>query len=208
MSDVAAAGRLIRSCWVLLRADVLIPREVDPVLPPSARLMARTLRIFAGPASRDGRPGQRLAKAFEHLGPATIKLGQVLSTRADIFGREFADDLGRLKDQLPPFPTAVAKAAIAETLGQPVESLFTEFSEPIAAASLAQAHAATLKDGRKVAVKVLRPGVERRVANDLEMLALAARLTERFVEPARRLEPVGAIATVARSMTLELDLRL
>jgi len=208
MNDVAATGRLIRSCWVLLRADVLIPREVDPILPPSARAVARTLRIFAGPTSREGRPGQRLAKAFERLGPATIKLGQVLSTRADIFGREFADDLGRLKDQLPPFPTAVAKAAIAETLGQPVESLFTEFSEPIAAASLAQAHAATLKDGRKVAVKVLRPGVERRVANDLEMLALAARLTERFVEPARRLEPVGAIATVARSMTLELDLRL
>jgi ubiquinone biosynthesis protein len=208
MNDVAAGGRLIRSCWVLLRADVLIPREVDPILPPSVRAVARTLRIFAGPTAREGRPGQRLAKAFEHLGPATIKLGQVLSTRADIFGREFADDLGRLKDQLPPFPTAVAKAAIAETLGQPVESLFTEFSEPIAAASLAQAHAATLKDGRKVAVKVLRPGVERRVANDLEMLALAARLTERFVEPARRLEPVGAIATVARSMTLELDLRL
>ena len=208
MNDVAAAGRLIRSCWVLLRADVLIPREVDPVLPPSVRAVARTLRIFAGPTSRDGRPGQRLAKAFEGLGPATIKLGQVLSTRADIFGREFADDLGHLKDQLPPFPTAVAKATIADTLGQPVESLFTEFSEPIAAASLAQAHSARLADGRKVAVKVLRPGIERRVANDLEMLALAARLAERFVEPARRLEPVGAIATVARSMTLELDLRL
>ena len=208
MNDVAATGRLIRCCWVLLRADVLIPREVDGVLPPSVRAVARTLRLFAGPSSREGRPGQRLAKAFERLGPATIKLGQVLSTRADIFGREFADDLGRLKDQLPPFPTAVAKATIAETLGQPVESLFVEFGEPIAAASLAQAHAATLKDGRKVAVKVLRPGVERRVANDLEMLDLAARLTERFVEPARRLQPVGAIATVARSMTLELDLRL
>ena len=209
MNDVAAASRLIRSCWVLLRADVLIPREVDPILPPSVRAVARTLRIFAGPASREGRPGQRLAKAFEGLGPATIKLGQVLSTRADIFGREFADDLGHLKDQLPPFPTAVAKAAIAATLGQSVESLFTDFSEaPIGAASLAQAHSATLADGRKVAVKVLRPGVERRVAQDLEMLALAARLTERFVEPARRLEPSAAIATVARSMTLELDLRL
>jgi ubiquinone biosynthesis protein len=208
MNDVAATGRLIRCCWVLLRADVLIPREVDPILPPSVRAVAKTLRLFAGPASRDGRPGQRLAKAFEHLGPATIKLGQVLSTRADIFGRQFADDLGRLKDQLPPFPTAEAKAAIAATLEQPVESLFTEFSEPIAAASLAQAHSARLADGRKVAVKVLRPGVERRVARDLEMLALAARLTERYVEPARRLQPSAAIATVARSMTLELDLRL
>ena len=209
MSDIAAAGRLIRSCWMLLRADVLIPREVDTILPPSARVVAKTLRIFAGPEARAGRPGQRLARAFENLGPATIKLGQVLSTRADIFGREFADDLGRLKDQLPPFPTPVARAAIAATLDRPVESLFIEFSEtPIGAASLAQAHSARLADGRKVAVKILRPGIERRVAGDLEMLALAARLTERFVEPARRLNPVAAIATVARSMTLELDLRL
>ena len=209
MSDLTAFGRLVGACWVLIRADVLIPRELDPILPPSVRAGARALRLFAGPQARQGRPGERLAHAFEHLGPATIKLGQVLSTRADIFGRQFADDLGRLKDQLPPFPTDQAKAAIALTLDRSIESLFTDFSEvPLGAASLAQAHSATLADGRKVAVKVLRPGVERLVARDLEMLALAARLAERTGPVARRLEPKALIATVARSMTLELDLRL
>ncbi len=180
MSDLTAFGRLVGACWALLRADVLIPKELDPILPPTVRGVARTLRLFAGPEARKGRPGERLAHAFEHLGPATIKLGQVLSTRADIFGRPFADDLGRLKDQLPPFPTAQAKAAIALTLDRPIEELFTDFSEPIGAASLAQAHSAKLADGRKVAVKVLRPNIERLVARDLEMLALAARLAERF----------------------------
>ncbi|MBV9512272.1 MAG: 2-polyprenylphenol 6-hydroxylase [Caulobacteraceae bacterium] len=208
MSDVSAFARLVGAGWVLVRADLLIPRELDPMLPPSVRGGARLLRLFCGPQARQGRPGERLARAFERLGPATIKLGQVLSTRADIFGKEFADDLGRLKDRLPPFPTVVARAAIAQTLDRPVESLFTEFSDPIGAASLAQAHAATLTDGRKVAVKVLRPGVERLVAKDLEMLALAARIIERLAPPARRLEPKALIATVSRSMTLELDLRL
>jgi ubiquinone biosynthesis protein len=209
MSDLTAFGRLVGAGWVLIRADVLIPRELDPILPPSVRAGARALRLFAGPQARRGRPGERLAHAFERLGPATIKLGQVLSTRADIFGRQFADDLGRLKDQLPPFPTSDAKAAIALTLDRPIESLFTDFSEtPIGAASLAQAHSAVLADGRKVAVKVLRPGVERLVALDLEMLALAARMAERTGAAARRLEPRALIATVARSMTLELDLRL
>jgi len=208
MSDLTAFARLVGACWVLVRADALIPRELDPALPPTVRGVARSLRLFAGPAARAGRPGQRVAHAFEHLGPATIKLGQVLSTRADIFGRQFVDDLGRLKDQIPPFPTQDAKAAIALTLEQPIEALFTEFSEPIGAASLAQAHSAVLADGRRVAVKVLRPGIERLVASDLEMLAMAARLIERFAPVVRRLEPRALVATVARSMTLELDLRL
>ena len=208
MSDLRAFARLISAGWVLIRADALIPREVDPVLPPSVRGAARLMRLLSGPQARQGRPGERLAHAFERLGPATIKLGQVLSTRADIFGKTFADDLGRLKDRLPPFPTAVARAAIAKTLDREIDTLFLDFSEPIGAASLAQAHAATLADGRKVAVKVLRPGIERLVVKDLEMLGLAARLIERLAPPARRLEPKALIATVARSMMLELDLRL
>jgi ubiquinone biosynthesis protein len=207
MSDVAAFGRLAGAAWVLVRADVLIPREIDPLLPPSVRGTARLLRLFSGPQARAGRPGQRLATALERLGPVTIKLGQVLSTRADIFGAEFAGDLSGLKDQLPPFPTSVAKAAVAATLGVPADSLFTTFEAPIAAASLAQAHPATLADGRKVAVKVLRPGIEQRVARDLAMIALAARLIERHVPPARRLEPVALSDTVTRVLQLELDLR-
>jgi ubiquinone biosynthesis protein len=208
MSDVAAFGRLIAAGWVLARADALVPREIDDLLAPQARLGARALRLLAGPEARTGRPGERLAGALERLGPVAIKLGQVLSTRADIFGAPFAEDLSRLKDQLPPFPTAAARAVIDAALGRPADDLFLAFGEPIAAASLAQAHPATLADGRRVAVKVLRPGVDLRVARGLEVMALAARLVERWVPPARRLEPRALVETVARSMRMELDLRL
>jgi ubiquinone biosynthesis protein len=208
MSDIAAFGRLVAAAWALVRADALVPRELDDSLPPSARMAAGSLRLFSGGQARRGRPGERLAGALERLGPVAIKLGQVLSTRADIFGRPFAEDLSRLKDQLAPFPTPVARKVIAASLGQPVERLFATFGEPIAAASLAQAHPATMADGRRVAVKVLRPGIDRRVARDIEVMALAARLIERFIPPARRLEPKALVATVARSLQLELDLRL
>jgi ubiquinone biosynthesis protein len=208
MSDLAAFGRLLAVGWVLIRADALVPREIDDQLPPSARMAARAARVFSGRAARAGRPGERLAHALERLGPATIKLGQVLSTRADIFGRVFADDLSRLKDQLAPFPTEQARAVIAASLGRPAEALFASLDPPIAAASLAQAHPAVMTDGRRVAVKVLRPGIEARVGRDIEMMMLAARLIERWIAPARRLEPVALAATVARSLNLELDLRL
>jgi ubiquinone biosynthesis protein len=207
MSNAAAFGRLIAAGWVLVRADALIPREIDPLLPPSARALARTLRLFSGPQARRGRPGERLAHAFERLGPVTIKLGQVLSTRADIFGRSFAEDLSKLKDQLPPFPTDVAKAEVVASLDRPLASIFAEFGEPIAAASIAQAHPARLLDGRRVAVKVLRPGIELRIGRDVEVLRLAAALVERHVPPARRLEPVLLVETAARVLELELDLR-
>jgi ubiquinone biosynthesis protein len=208
MSRPAAFARLIGAGWVLVRADALIPREIDHILPPSALFAARTLRILSGPRARQGRPGERLARALEHLGPAAIKLGQVMSTRADIFGRVFADDLGRLKDQLAPFSTETAKDVISATLDMPLDALFTSFGEPIAAASLAQAHPATMIDGRRVAVKVLRPGIERRVARDIETLGLAAGWIEAAVPLTRRLEPKALAATVARSLELELDLRL
>jgi ubiquinone biosynthesis protein len=206
--DITAAVRLLVAGWVLARYDALVPREADPLLPPSVRLAAKVVRLASGPEARRGRPGERLARAFEKLGPAAIKLGQLLSTRADIFGTEFAEDLGHLKDRLAPFPLAQAEAVVAASLGRPLRSLFVTFEEPVAAASLAQAHRATLVDGRKVAVKVLRPGVERRVAADIRAAALAARLADRLVPAARRLEPVAFVATVARSMELELDLRL
>ncbi len=207
MSDWGAFARLIGAGWRLARADALIPREVEPWLPGQARLLGRFLRLFAGPQAREGRPGERLARTLEQLGPVSIKLGQVMSTRADIFGRDFAEDLGRLKDRLEPFPTDLAKAEVARSLGRPLEDLFSAFEAPVAAASLAQAHPARLLDGRKVAVKVLRPRVERRVVQDIQTLALAARIAEGLGPEARRLEPRALASTVARSLQLELDLR-
>jgi ubiquinone biosynthesis protein len=208
MSDLAAFGRLVAAGWVLVRADALAPREIAPLLPPSAGLAARILRLFAGPEARQGRPGERLATALEKLGPAAIKLGQLLSTRADIFGEAFTTDLARLKDNLAPFPTEIAKVEVAKGLAKPAEALFMRFDEPVAAASIAQAHPAILHDGRKVAVKVLRPDIELRVARDSEVLRLAARLVEAVAPPARRLEPRALVETVAESLRLELDLRM
>ena len=208
MGAFGAFGRMTGAAWVLVRNDALLPRELDGLYPSPVGGIAKTLRLFAGKAARQGRPGERLARSLEGMGPVAIKLGQLLSTRGDFFGREFAEDLSRLKDRLPAFPTAVARAEVERALGRTVESLYAEFGEPLAAASLAQAHEARLLDGRKVAVKVLRPGIERRVADDAEGLALAARLIHRWIPPARRLEPVGFADTVIRATELELDLRL
>jgi ubiquinone biosynthesis protein len=165
------------------------------------------LRIFAGPQARRGRPGERLAATFEKLGPAAIKMGQLLSTRGDIFGQTFAQDLALLKDRLPPFPLEVAKAEIEHQLNRPISAVFAEFGPPVAAASLAQAHPVVMLDGRRAATKVLRPGVEQRVALDIETMHLAGRILEHMGPEARRLEPRQLVATVARSLQLELDLR-
>lgn len=205
--DLSAFLRLVAAGWTLVRADALLPREIDTVLPPAVRTLARVLRLFAGRRAREGRPGERLARALEGLGPVSIKLGQVLSTRADIFGAVFAQDLSRLKDALPPFPTGLARAEVTRELGKPVDELFPVFGDAVAAASLAQAHEAVMADGRRVAVKVLRPGIEARVAADCRVLLMAATLVERLVPLARRLEPLAFARTVIRALQLELDLR-
>jgi ubiquinone biosynthesis protein len=207
MSPLSSYARLVAAGWRLARADALIPREVDSMLPPWPRTVAGMLRIVAGPQARGGRPGERLAIALETMGPVAIKLGQFLSTRADIFGAQFADDLSRLKDRLAPFPTSQAERLVEQALGRPISVLFDTFGEPVGAASLAQVHAATLPGGRRVAVKILRPGIEAQVAADTRALALAGELAERFVPGAARLEPRGFVATIARALQLELDLR-
>ena len=206
MASVGAFLRLMGAGWTLVRNDALLPRELHDYYPSGLRALADVLRLFA--SDRAGRPGERVARSLQGLGPVAIKLGQLLSTRGDIFGRVFAEDMGHLKDKLPPFPLAVARAEVERELGRPIAELFATFGEPVAAASLAQAHDATLLDGRRVAVKVLRPGIDRRVAEDSEVLALAARLIERFAPLARRLEPVKLADTVIRATELELDLRL
>ena len=205
---MAGFRRLIEAVWRLVRYDALLPREAISHYPPALQALSRLLLVFSGPQSRLGRPGERLALALETLGPVAIKLGQLLSTRADIFGKTFAADLSRLKDRLAPFPMATARSEIERALGRTVESLFIRFDEPIAAASLAQAHPAWLLDGRHVAVKVLRPGIDQRVTEDAAAMRLAARFLAGVSATTRRLQPKALAETVIRSTELELDLRL
>jgi ubiquinone biosynthesis protein len=200
--------RLIGAGWVLVRADALLPREAQGLMPAPLVALGKALRLLAGPQSRRGRPGERLAKALEGLGPVAIKLGQLLSTRADILGVDFADDLSRLKDQLQPFDTKLATTGVQAGIDRPLSEIFVEFGPAVAAASIAQAHRAVLADGRVVAVKVLRPGIEQDVAKDVAVLTLAADLAHRLVPLSRRLAPRDLAATVSRSLMLELDLRL
>ena len=198
---------MVGTGWVLMRHDALIPKEISGFLPPVPRFLANVARGLVAKKSRL-RPGQRYAEAFQSMGPVFIKLGQVLSTRGDIFGAQFTADLSHLKDQLAPFPQTVAEAAIEEALGKPVSDLFLDFGTVIGSASIAQAHRATLKDGHKVAVKILRPHIEEIIAADIAMLTLSAQLIHTFVPLSRRLEPLAFVATVAQSLLLELDLRL
>jgi ubiquinone biosynthesis protein len=148
-------------------------------------------------------------RALTALGPAYIKFGQVLSTRPDIVGDDLAQQLKYLQDKLPPFPTRTARAMIEAELGIPVADLFSEFSEPVAAASIAQVHRARLVDtGEDVAVKVLRPGIERAFRKDIDAFYLAARWIERLAPFSRRLRPVDVITHFEGVVAGELDLRL
>ena len=199
--------RLLGAAFVLARHDALLPREYQDRLPGGARLFGRVLRLFAV-RGRGQDPGARLARAFEALGPTYVKLGQFLSTRGDIIGPRFAEGLATLKDRAAPFPRKRALAAIEAEFARPWAEVFTEISEPIAAASLAQVHRARGPDGADVAIKVLRPRIEERVAADLDALRLGANLMERMAPASRRLEPLKFVDTVARAAQIELDLRL
>jgi ubiquinone biosynthesis protein len=151
--------------------------------------------------------GARIRLSLEELGPVFVKFGQVLSTRRDLLPLDIADELAKLQDQVPPFPGAEARARVEASLGKPVTELFAEFDErPLASASIAQVHAARLKDGREVVVKVLRPGVEQRIRADLDVLYLVAALAERYWRDGRRLRPLEVVAEYEKTVIDELDL--
>jgi ubiquinone biosynthesis protein len=196
--------RLLTIARVLARHDALSLLEEQI---PAARMLAGLLR-GGRPPSGEGRPGQRLAAALSELGPTFIKLGQALSTRADLLGEEMAADLSELQDKLPPFPGAQARAIIEEELGAPISELYSEFDDvPVAAASIAQVHFAVTAEGRQVAVKVLRPGIEKAFARDIDMLTWLAEWGELTQPRLRRLKPVESMRTFEDSVTLEMDLR-
>ena len=195
--------RLLRIAWILARYDALFLLEAihaAPAVTAIARLAPRRRGL--------GRPGQRLAQALQRLGPSFIKFGQTLSTRSDLLGEEIARDLSELQDRLPPFPRATARAIVEAELGRPIDELFRRFDdEPVAAASIAQVHFAVTADGREVAVKILRPGIEDAFARDLDLFYWIAELAERAQPAWRRLKPVEVVRTVADSVAIEMDLR-
>ena len=177
---------------------------------PSGAGFARVARTVWRPRAevKGLRPGQRLALALTALGPTFIKFGQALSIRADLLGEQVAADLTGLQDRLPPFPFAAAKASIEADFGAPLATLYTSFDEaPVAAASIAQVHFAVDSEGREVAVKVLRPGIQAAFARDIDALAWLAVLAERHAPKLTRLKPVEVVATFAESVRIEMDLR-
>lgn len=152
--------------------------------------------------------GARLRMALAELGPIFVKFGQILSTRRDLLPQDIADELTLLQDQVPPFPGAQAREAVETALGATIAELYARFDEtPLASASIAQVHAAQLKDGREVVVKVLRPGVGRRIAADMALLQDFASLAERFHPNADKIRPREVVAEIESTLRNELDLQ-
>lgn len=204
LTALANLTRLFRIARTLAQHDALFPLERLGVAKGIVTLVRLVSRRGA-----PGRPGERLAAAFEALGPTFIKLGQALSVRSDLVGEDVAADLSGLRDRLPPFATDRVKAIIEEELGCPLNTLFDRFdNESIAAASIAQVHIATTTEGAEVAVKVLRPEVEKQFARDIELMYWVARLAERARPALRRLKPVEVVRTFEEMVRMEMDLRM
>jgi ubiquinone biosynthesis protein len=154
-----------------------------------------------------GTRGARLRLALQELGPVFVKFGQALSTRRDLLPPDIADELVLLQDQVPPFDGEVAKSIAEQALGVPLDSVFARFdTTPLAAASIAQVHAATLPDGREVIVKILRPGMRELIERDIEVLYEVARLAARWSTEAARLRPVEVVREYEKTILDELDL--
>jgi ubiquinone biosynthesis protein len=195
-----------------MRVGFVLAREgafalVDPrEAPPGVGALVQLARLFEKRGASSSAEG--LVAALTRLGPSYIKLGQFMATRPDVVGVRVARDLEKLQDRIPPFGRAAAVKEIEESFGKPIDSLYSEFSEPIAAASIAQVHRARTQSGETVAVKVLRPGVRTRFRRDLAAMAYAAGVMEEFSSEARRLKFVDVVETLKRSVTMEMDLRL
>ncbi|MAG67260.1 MAG: ubiquinone biosynthesis regulatory protein kinase UbiB [Pseudomonadales bacterium] len=203
---LTAFVRLLRILHIFTRyrLDQIL---LDLPLPLLGRLLLQLGPWRLRPAPRDLSRGARLRKACEDLGPVFIKFGQILSTRRDLMPDDIALELARLQDKVPPFPGPQARARIEEQLGERIEDVFASFSdEPLASASVAQVHAARLKDGSEVVVKVVRPGIGETIDQDIQWLFVAARLLERVSTEGRRLRPVEVVEDYESTIFDELDL--
>ena len=203
-------SRLYRSLyifWIVFRfgLDQLVLDGLDR---PWLRGLTRVLRLGR---KLEAPRGQRLRQALEHLGPIFVKFGQVLSTRRDLLPSDIANELALLQDRVPPFPSEVAVATIERAFGRPVDEVFTRFDrQPVASASIAQVHFASLKtrEGleREVAVKVLRPNMLRVIEKDLSLMRMMASWLERLSADGRRLKPREVVGEFDKYLHDELDL--
>ncbi len=202
------ALRLLHINWVLLR------HGLDEVI--LATHLFRPLRfiLYISPWywwRRNRLPSYpvRIRLALEDLGPIFIKFGQILSTRRDLLPDDIAAELAKLQDAVPPFPGEQARAQIEASFGHPIEQMLDDFEEtPLASASIAQVHAARLKNGKEVVVKVLRPGIEGVIRRDIGLLYIIAGLANRYWRDGRRLRPLEVVADYERTILKELDLKL
>lgn len=171
---------------------------------PWVRVLARIVTLGR---SYDEPRGVRLRKALERLGPIFVKFGQVLSTRRDLLPLDVADELARLQDRVPPFPSDQSVALVEKAFGRRIDEVFASFETvPVASASIAQVHFATLRDGRDVAVKVLRPGMLDVIDDDMALLHRLARWVERLSDDGKRLKPREVVAEFDGYLHDELDL--
>ncbi|HXY77148.1 MAG TPA: ubiquinone biosynthesis regulatory protein kinase UbiB [Steroidobacteraceae bacterium] len=191
---------------------VLLRHRLDDYLRATHLYRPLLLLFFLSPAvwferARRASRAERLRLALEELGPIFVKFGQAVSTRRDLLPTDIADELAKLQDRVPPFPGAIARESIERAYRRPVSETFAEFDEtPLAAASIAQVHAARLPGGREVVVKVLRPGMREVIERDLEVLYALADLAERYWSEARRLRPRELVAEYEKTVLDELDL--
>ncbi len=200
-------GRTRALIRVLHIARVMLRWRIDEITP--AAVFFTPLKWFRSDATDVAKltRGARLRHALEELGPIFVKAGQILSTRRDLVPPDIADELAHLQDQVAPFPGALAKAEIERALGGPIAQFYGSFDEkPLASASIAQVHPATLLDGREVVIKVLRPDIEKRIRADLEVLKLAASIADRRLAASDRIQPIAVVAEIERSLIDELDL--
>ena len=208
IAGISHLTRLAHAGFVFAREGVFALVDTRP-LPLPAKTAIALARLIERPTAKDG--SSRLASALTKLGPTYVKLGQFLATRPDVVGKSIATDLESLQDKMAPFPQAEAEAVVAAAFDKPLAAVYASFGPAVAAASIAQVHRAEVdEDGARkaVAVKILRPGIERRFKSDLDAFFYAARKAENFSLEAQRLRPVEAVATLARSVAIEMDFRL
>jgi ubiquinone biosynthesis protein len=207
IAGVAHLVRLGHAGYVFAREGVFALIDTTR-LPLPARAGVAIARLIERPASSVA--ANRLATALTRLGPTYVKLGQFLATRPDVVGVTLARDLETLQDKMAPFPQVEAEREVELALGRPLNELFESFGPPVAAASIAQVHRAEVIDAggrRAMAVKVLRPGVERRFKVDIDAFTFAAHTAEKISAEARRLRLIEVVDTLKRSVGIEMDLR-